>query len=480
MVPVLSRTRESRRYNEYFSCELVSPPNRMSRLLRMNVPDGVTGLLVTETILLAYAYILAAFAVLPVDPQVVLLDTGGWAGLAWVLVAVLVSMHLQDLYSHIYVHSWLALMQQMCAGFGIALLVEAGTTYFRPGLRVPVRVMLVGSLLAMVLLVLWRYLYASVVLSVVDKRRILFVGSNPLVAEIAERIAQRRDLGLAVVGYVGDDDVAAAARLRNKHLGAMDSLNDIARSVNPDRIVVGLADRRQKMPVGDLLKLRFAGYRIEEAPTTFEIVCGRVATTGLRPAQLILSSEFAPSSENLRFQSFFNFGFALAVGVLTAPLTLLIALAIRVTSPGPVLCREQRVGRGGQLFTHYAFRVRPAGSAPGSKRTAVGQIVWRLRITDLPSLLNVLSGAMSMVGPKAQTPERVAELEQQIPYYRHRHRVKPGVTGWAQIHEYDSTYALSPVELLEYDLYYIKHMSFSLDAYVLLQTLKHILQGPMS
>ncbi len=453
----------------------------MSRLLRIHAPTGVTGLLVTETILLAYAYILASFAVLPVDPQVVLLDTGGWAGLVWVLVAVLVSMHLQDLYSRLYVHSWLALMQQLCAGFGIALLVEAGITYFRPSLRVPVRVMLVGSLLAMVLLVFWRYLYTSLVLSVVDKRRILFVGINPLVAEIAERIAQRGDLGLAVAGYIGDlESGAGYSRSQGKCLGSMADLSDIARSVNPDCIVVGLSDRRQKMPVADLLKLRFAGYQIEEAPTTFEIVCGRVATTGLRPAQLILSAEFAPSSENLRYQPAFNFCFALVAGLLAMPLMLLIALAIRLTSPGPVLWREERVGRAGKVFTHYAFRVRRLGTLPGTKRTAIGQMIWKFRITDLPSLWNVLRGEMSMVGPKALHPEMVAECERQIPYFRHRHRVKPGLTGWAQIHENDSPYTLPPVEMLEYDLYYIKHMSFSLDAYVLLRTLKHIIQGPMT
>ncbi|HZT30884.1 MAG TPA: sugar transferase [Bryobacteraceae bacterium] len=456
----------------------------MNRLLRTHTPAGVTGLLVTEAILLCYAYTLAGFASLPVDPEVVLLDTGGWKGLAWVLVAVLVSMHLHDLYLHIYVQSWLGLTQQLCAGFGLALLAEAGITYFRPGLRVPVRVMLVGSILAIILLIMWRYLYGTLVLSAVGKRWILFVGANPLVRQIADRIAQKQELGWAVAGYVGDSDGSPGPGSSGKHLGSMERLAEVARAIHPDRIVVGLTDRRQKMPVADLLKLRFAGYLIEEAPTTFEILCGRVATTGLRPAQLILSSEFAPNTENLRLQSLFNFVCALAGAILAVPLMLLIALAIRVSSPGPVLIRAERVGRGGRLFTHYSFRMSRSlsGGSPESEAgaTAVGRILWQLGLVDLPSVLNVLRGEMSMVGPRAESPERVAALEGQIPYYRHRHRVKPGMTGWAQIHELDASEPLDPVTLLEYDLYYIKHMSLSLDAYVMLRTLKRVVQGRVS
>src|SRR5579885_1063078 len=154
---------------------------------------------------------------------------------------------------------------------------------------------------------------------------------------------------------------------------------------------------------------------------------------------------------------------------------LLIALAIRVSSPGPVLIRAERVGRGGRLFTHYSFRMSRSlsGGSPESEAgaTAVGRILWQLGLVDLPSVLNVLRG---------ESPERGAALEGQIPDYRHRHRVKPGMTGWAQIHELDASEPLDPVTLLEYDLYYIKHMSLSLDAYVMLRTLKRVVQGRVS
>jgi lipopolysaccharide/colanic/teichoic acid biosynthesis glycosyltransferase len=449
----------------------------MNRAFRAYMPPGLVGLVFSEAILLCFAYTLAAFASLSVDPEVVLLDIGGWKGLTVVLLAVLISMHLQDLYSEVYVQSWVGLLEQLCAGFGFALVVEAGITYVHPALRVPVRVMVVGSATAMALVVLWRMLYTFYVLSVVGKQRVLFVGTNPLVDEIVKCIEQHQELGLAVVGYVGDPVDGDSAEA-GKNLGPMHRISEIAVATRPDRIVVGLAERREKMPVADLLQLRLSGYLIEEAPATYEMVYGRVSTKGLRPSQLILSSEFAPRNASLFYQSLFNFGFALAGILVTAPVMLLAALAVRLNTPGPVLHREQRLGRAGAVFTHYSFRLFPE---PGSEEmTRVGKVLWRLGLAELPALWNVLRGEMSIVGPHAESRDIAVAAQREIPFYRHRQTVRPGMTGWAQIHAMGLRHPLDLRQKLEYDLYYIRHLSFGLDAFILIATLKRVLQGRVS
>ena len=449
----------------------------MGRSIRTLVPPGFLGLAVSELALIAYAYTLASFATLSVSPEVFLLETGGWQALIWVLGAVALSLHLQGLYSDLRSRSGITILQQLCAGFGFALLVESGITYLRPGLRVPVRVMVGGSLLAMLLVVLWRQLYGSYVLSVVGRQRVLFVGANVLVGEIAARIEEHEELGLTVAGYVAELSQPTGAAAVGKNLGPIEKLPEIARAAHADRIVVGMAERRQRMPVEDLLKLRFAGFMIEEASTTFEMLCGRVSTRGLQPAQLILSSEFTPSVENVRYQAWFSFAVALAALVLTSPFVLLGMLALRLRAPGPTILREECLGRGGLVFRRYRFR---RGSLSGGKLTGMDWVLWRTGLAHIPGLLNVLRGEMSLVGPRAESPEQGGIHRESIPYYRHRHSVKPGLTGWAQMHEFNLPEPLDPVQRLEYDLYYIKHMAFDLDVYILLQTLKHVLEGKVS
>jgi exopolysaccharide biosynthesis polyprenyl glycosylphosphotransferase len=172
--------------------------------------------------------------------------------------------------------------------------------------------------------------------------------------------------------------------------------------------------------------------------------------------------------------------------VLTAPLVLLIALAVRLSSPGPVLYRQTRVGKGGRHFDLLKFRTMrvdaEAASGPvwasgeGDTRiTEVGRLLRRTRLDELPQLWNVVTGAMSFVGPRPERPHFVEKLRKVIPYYDERHGVRPGITGWAQVRfPYGSTLE-DAEEKLEFDLYYVKHMSFLLDVAILLETAKVVL-----
>ena len=291
--------------------------------------------------------------------------------------------------------------------------------------------------------------------------------------------------GIRVAGYL--DDVHEVGSMWNggKILGRLEALQEVVEATNPSRIVVGMSERRNRVPVSELLDLRFSGHIIEEAATCYERICGRVSVKELRPSQLIYSGELGPRRHILLYQAIANTVIAI-IGIIVAfPLMLLTALAVRFSSPGTVLFRQTRVGRNHAPFTLYKFRSMYANaeSETGAvwaakddpRVTPVGRVIRKTRIDELPQLFNVLRGEMSIVGPRPERPEFVKTLSEQIPYYRQRHCVRPGITGWAQInYKYGDTLE-DTVTKLEYDLYYIKNMSFSMDIYIIFNTVKAML-----
>jgi sugar transferase (PEP-CTERM system associated) len=454
----------------------------MIRLFRVFVPVGSLALLSSEILLITSSFVLATYVVLEVDPTVFLLYDGGLVRILLVVASILLGMHFHDLYSKIYVRSRIVLAQQLCLVIGIAFLFQALVGYVDGGLRVPIRVMVLGSLLAATAIFAWRVFFSAYVLRVVAQDRLLLVGASPLLEDIAKHIEEHPESGLEVVGYVTDRERAGTAMAGGKVLGPVTSLREIVQTTNADRVVVGMTERRARMPVSELLELRFAGHIIEEAASTYEQVCGRVCLKELRPSQLIYSGELGPRRTSMFYQTAMNLILA-AVGIVVAtPIILLTALAVRLTSAGPVLYRQVRVGMDGIPFTLYKFRSMRAdaeaqtGAVWATKDdprvTPLGRTLRKLRIDEIPQLFNVLKGEMSVVGPRPERPEMVESLSEQIPYYRHRHCVRPGITGWAQVnYKYGDTLE-DVICKLEYDLYYIKHMSLSLDSYIVFLTVK--------
>ena len=385
----------------------------MIRLFKVFIPVGTLTLLVSEVLLVTSAFIFATYIVLEVDPTVFLLYDGGLSRIALVVLSILVGLHFHDLYSQIYVKSRIVLLQQLCLVMGIAFLFQGLIAYLHPNMRVPIWVMVVGSGIAIVAIFFWRILFSAFAFQVVGRDRLLLVGGSPLLEDIGQYIADHPETGLEIAGYV-DDRHERAALPGGKLLGAMESLRDIVRTAQPHRIVVGMFERRNRMPVGELLELRFAGNVIEEAANTYERVCGRVCLKEIRPSQLIFSGELGPRPQNLLYQRFWNMVVAVIGIILSLPIMLLTALAVRLSSPGAVLYRQTRVGLDGALFTVYKFRSMRIDAEVGTgavwaqkddpRVTTVGRIIRRIRFDELPQLFNVLKGEMSIVGPRPSAP----------------------------------------------------------------------------
>jgi sugar transferase (PEP-CTERM system associated) len=455
----------------------------MVRLFRVFVPVGSLALLISEILLISSSFVLATYIALEVDPTVFLLYDGGLKRIMVVLVSILFGLYLQDLYSNIRVKSGILLVQQLCLAMGVALLTQSLISYCDADLRVPVRIMILGGFLTMSTVFVWRVVFSSYALDVVGRDSLLMVGESPLLEDIGRHIEEHPELGLRVVGYISErrDTEAAGGKI----LGRMEALREIIQATCPDRIVVGLSERRNRVPMSELLELRFAGHIIEEAAGAYEKVCGRVCLKELRPSQLIYSGELEPRRQSVLFQNVFNMGLAAIGLVVSLPAMAATALAVRLSSPGPILYRQERVGMRGQTFTLYKFRSMRADAeaatgavwaAPGDPRvTRVGRVIRQLRIDELPQLINVLKREMSIVGPRPERPEFVRALAEKIPYYRQRLCVRPGITGWAQInYKYGDTLE-DTIRKLEYDLYYIKHMSPSLDLFIIFHTIKAML-----
>ncbi len=457
------------------------------RIFPVFVPARIFGLLVSEILLIFGSFILASYFVLQVDPADYLLYDGGLVSILLVLGSILIGLYLQDLYSDIRVHSKIVLLQQLCLAIGIAFLIEGFIAYIDKNLRLPARVMAWGSSMTMGGIFVWRTFYSACVLQVAGRERLLFVGGSSVLLDIARHIQEHPENGLMVAGYVEDIHPLDTQLPGGKILGPVAALREIVKATRPDRIVVGMFERRQRVPVSELLELRLSGHLIEEAATVYERVCGRVCIKELRPSQLIYSGELGPRRQTLVYQNLLNMVMAIGGAVVSLPVMLLTAIAVRLSSRGPVLYRQVRTGLDGAPFTLYKFRsmyvnaeavTGAVWATPDDPRvTPVGRIIRRLRLDELPQLFNVLRREMSIVGPRPERPEFVKALSEQIPYYRQRNCVRPGITGWAQInYKYGDTLE-DTITKLEYDLFYIKNLSFRLDTYVIFHTLKAMLMS---
>jgi sugar transferase (PEP-CTERM system associated) len=457
----------------------------MIRLFRVFVPTSVIALLISDAILIYTCYVIAAFVVLEVDPEVFLLYDNGLARLAVVALCLMAGIYFHDLYAQFRIRSRVLLFQQVAVVVGIAFLAQALLVYLRLNdLYVPTWLMIVGSGLTLVLLPVWRMFYGTVVFKAIGAERVLFLGTSAVVQEISSHVMEHPETGLIVLGYI-DDLESNTVVPGGKLVGRLADLRRIVDQLRPERIVVGMSERRARLPVNELLDLRLSGIHIEDALTTYESTFGRISTRELRPAQLIFSTELGPNPNRVLLQALYSTAIAAVATIVTAPIMVLVAIAISVSSPGPVLFRQQRVGKNDVVFTLYKFRsmYRDAEAVSGAvwakkddpRITRVGRWLRKLRLDELPQLLNVLKGDMSIVGPRPERPEFVAELEKRIPYYRQRHCVRPGITGWAQInHNYSDTLEDTIVKL-EYDLYYIKNLAPALDAFIMFHTAKVML-----
>ena len=443
----------------------------MNRLSRIFVPVGALALLFSEILIVASCFLLVTFLILNVDPTVFLFADNGLMRISLAGASILFGLYFEDLYTKLYVKSRVLLIQQLSLVMGIALLVQGILGYVDDGLRLPFRLMVPACAVLVVALFGWRVAYSVFVLRVVGAQRVLLVGMCPVLVEMAAYIAAHPELGLEVIGHADNGDAPDAPPEAGKLLGPVGDLPRIVAEFTPDRLVVGFTERRGQTPITDLLQLRYSGMPIDEASTAYEQLCGRIPIGELRPSEMLLSGKFRPRPQRLVYQTLGHWVMALVLAILSAPLLLLSAVLLKLSSRGPLLTRQSCMGLSGRPFQLYAFRV----SSPGDRnRNGAQRFVARWRLHALPHLWNVLRGDVCFVGPRAERTEFAEALSERIPFYRQRYAVKPGLTGWAQINTARDL-PEDTLRRLEYDFYYLKYFSRGLDTYILVHTLRDLL-----
>ena len=338
--------------------------------------------------------------------------------------------------------------------------------------------------IAYVLLVSIRALLGKALGSETFKRRVLVLGAGAR-ADRLRRLGNAKGVGFTVVGHVDMGDVPSViptAILRNH----IENLSDHVTRLNITEVVLALEERRNAIPLNDLLRIRTAGVHVNEITTFLERETGRVDLRSTNPSWLIFSDGF---SSGRRLSSVakrvFDIGASGLLLVLTVPLVVVTAMLVKLETKGPAFYRQTRVGLFGQEFDilklrSMRFDAEIAGTAVWAEKddpriTRIGRIIRKLRIDELPQVWTVLKGEMSFVGPRPERPTFVAELAQQMPYYAERHMVKPGITGWAQINYPYGASMDDARQKLEYDLYYAKNYTPFLDVVILLQTIRVVL-----
>lgn len=345
----------------------------------------------------------------------------------------------------------------------------------------------VAASIAVFLTVLLRLLAEKLISEDVFRRRVIVFGGGQRATSIAalrRRVDQR---GFKLLGFVaaeGEPATVAADRM----LPTGRSLVELARELEADEIVVAMDDRRRSFPIADLLECRFDGIEVTELVTFLERETGKVHLDVLNPSWLIFGAGFRRDHLRLASERALDLFACVVLLLLVWPFMLLTAVAIMLEDGinAPVFYRQTRVGFRGKNFQVVKFRsmrvdAEKAGAqwaqANDTRVTRVGAIIRKLRIDELPQLLNVLRGDMSFVGPRPERPEFVANLSAQIPYYQERHFVKPGITGWAQVCYPYGASEIDAAEKLQYDLYYVKNHSLLFDIMILLQTAEVVVLG---
>jgi sugar transferase (PEP-CTERM system associated) len=327
-------------------------------------------------------------------------------------------------------------------------------------------------------------------LAAAPKENVLILGTESLACRLSSELEKRSDLSVRVAGFL---DLSAAhqgprtVRQYPVWNSTDGTLETIVEQHAISRIIVALEDRRNVLPTRELVRLRVQGIRVEEAHSTMAALTGRVWLDTVKPSWFVFTDGFHRSSFTLIGKRAVDLAAGITGLVLSAPLMLLVAIAIRLDSRGPVLYCQTRVGLRGKCFRVLKFRsMRPDAEAGKGAQwaldndpriTRVGGFLRKYRLDELPQFMNVIRGEMSLVGPRPERPEFVESLRQHISYYDERHSVRPGLTGWAQVqYSYGNTVE-SAARKLEYDLFYLKNLSVFFDAAIILDTVRIVLSG---
>lgn len=462
----------------------------MIKVLNQYFPRRWAVLLVGESLLILLAMASVAW-----------LQAGGWPitppPLSLICKAILIALvcqvclHYSDLYEPNTRPAGGMVLTRLLQALGIASLVLALIYWLLPQLRLSTGMVGYSVIALVALLLCWRRA-VDALLSWSQRvypsgERLLLVGAGPSALELARELSARPQLGLRVIGALRQGGPDAAEGNGLPTLGTIQELAAVMRQWRPQRIVMTREAHGAGFPMASLRTAADAGIHVENAATLLERLRGQVVLHDEEMPTWLLRAMAAPARPLARIATILSRALAVLALLLVSPLLIIVALAVRLDSPGPIIFRQQRIGRGGARFTLFKFRsMKQSADADGIARpaqlhdpriTRVGRWLRRCRLDELPQLANIVRGDLGWIGPRPFVPEQEREMEAAIPFYRYRWSVTPGVTGWAQLHQGYCATVADNAEKLAYDLFYIKNRSVWMDLFILFQTTKIVFLG---
>lgn len=454
-----------------------------------HVPRRSLILAASETVLIMLTLVFATclrFMDLRIDAEY-LSQAANWLRFALVTVVCQLSLYYNDLYESRFVSTRGLRLVRALAAMGISLLVLSLLYYWVPFVRLERGIALIAAFVALPLLITWRVRLRKSKLFSQPLERILVLGTGSNGINLAAEILRRPELQYKVVGFL-DENSTGEGRLfvTPGIIGSVAEVEEIAAREQVDRVLISLGERRGIMPIRQLATLKLQGMPIEDCLSLYERLTGRISIQQLQPSWLIMGDGFRKSRMVRAAKRFTDIAVSLVAAILTFPVMLAVGLAIWLEDGGPVIFRQERVGLGGRTFSVIKFRSMRKGSenaAPSwtadrdPRITRLGAFIRKYRLDELPQLFNILRGEMSLVGPRPEVPYFCELLEREIPFFNQRHSVRPGLTGWAQVkYQYGASMEQAKTKF-EYDLFYIKHLSFIFDLTIILETVKVVLTG---
>ena len=461
------------------------------RVFNQYVPANILLLFALEGGFIALSFVCAAKLLFWNDPLALRVETllpeFAWQAL---ISAVLlqVCFYCNDLYNVRTLSNRTDLVLRLVQSVGIASLLLGFLFYMIPGLVMRQAMLCVALLLVLGVALLSRALVLRVPMANIHTKVVIF-GTKDRARLIAGEITRHGNLGFALEGFVAEKADAVIGELPDGKpvIRGLDELSRIVQSQGISRIVVATEDRRGSLPVQELVRIRMLGVRVEDAHSFISTLTGRVWLDMVSPSWFLFSEGFRRSRFTEMWKRALDLLFAILGVIVSFPIMVLAAIAVLIESGWPFLYRQTRVGSGGKPFELIKFRsMRIDAEADGKARwakenddrtTRLGAFLRKYRIDELPQFINVIRGDMSFVGPRPERPVFVDQFREQIVYYDERHLIRPGITGWAQIQAPYGASLKDTINKLEYDLFYLKNMSFSFDCAIIFGTIRTVLIG---
>ncbi|MGA2170181.1 MAG: TIGR03013 family XrtA/PEP-CTERM system glycosyltransferase [Terracidiphilus sp.] len=451
----------------------------MIRLFEVYYPTRTVVLLLCEALLVGGSFLLAATFLLGPDTYIALIYENGILKIVGITVLTLLLSYYFDLYEPQRISERWEIYFRLLLVLGVLSFVLAGLLYFFPEMEIGPNVLVVGIAILVFALVLWRRAYDWIIGLSVFREHVYVLGSGEQARTIVETLRTRRDAGMEVVDTEGNGAFNGQLERFAADLRAFRKPE-----IRIDRVIVAMEDRRGSMPFRDLLDLRVRGVVIEDASSLMERLSGKLPLEGLKHSTLIFTQGFNVRASQQIVRRLVAIIVSFILLAICLPFVPFIILAVRLSSPGPIFFRQTRVGLHGRHFSVLKFRsMRQDAEANGAvwaikndpRVTSLGRFMRKTRLDEIPQLWNVLRGEMGFVGPRPERPEFVQWLTSKIDFYDLRHIIRPGITGWAQVRYQYGASLEEARQKLEYDLYYVKHMSIGLDLLIMFETIKTII-----